>query len=89
MSAFPPDWEIDSIDYYETYHIAGSADAQISAMLLFSITSDCRATGAFRILLFGKGKPRLRVPLDRLLAPLPVAFMSLRIILESHLDNIH
>jgi hypothetical protein len=87
MAAFPPDWDVDDIDDYESFHLGPAEDQELCARLLLPLSSDGRATGAFRILLFGLGKFTVEMPLTRVFTPLPTAFSGMDIVATFQVDG--
>jgi hypothetical protein len=88
MSAFPPDWEVDELDDYDSYHLSASEDEQLCAKLLLPLSSDYRATGAFRILVFGYGFFSVELPVRKLFTPTPAEFAGHFIVITFTVENL-
>ena len=79
MSAFPPVWEVDDIDDYDSFHLGPSQDQELCGKLLMPLSPGGRSTGAFRIMFFGHCRFTVALPVCRVFTPIPAAFSALTI----------
>jgi hypothetical protein len=71
MALFPPDWQIFPEAEYATFNRAPTEDGGTGMHLLVPVTADGRASGPFRINIFGDASFSVRFPLARIMHCLP------------------